>query len=83
MRLLVMVGAMAALAACEPDMPTAPDPVGPGGREVTALGEAAEKTCAEVTGYAPDKLPAMTSEMRALVTREYNSCVAKVGAEAP
>ena len=40
MRLLVMVGAMAALAACEPDMPTAPDPVGPGGREVTALGEA-------------------------------------------
>ena len=61
----------------------APDPTMAGGREATALGEAAEKTCAEMTNYAPDKLAGMTSEMRALVTREYNSCVAKVGSEAP
>ena len=83
MRLLVMLGVIAGLAACEPDAPPAPARVGPDGREVTALSEAAEKTCAELTGYAADKLPAMTSEMRALVTREYNDCVAKVGAEAP
>ena len=83
MRLLVMLGAIAALAACEPDAPPAPDPTMAGGREATALGEAAEKTCAEMTNYAPDKLAGMTSEMRALVTREYNSCVAKVGSEAP
>lgn len=83
MRLLAILGALAGLAACEPDAPPAPAAVGPDGREVTALSEAAEKTCAEMTGYAADKLTGMTSEMRALVTREYKSCVAKVGAEAP
>jgi len=83
MRLLVMLGAIAGLAACEPDAPPAPDPVGPDGRELTPLSEAAEKTCAEMTGYGADKLTGMTSEMRALVTREYKSCVAKVSAEAP
>lgn len=83
MRLLVMLGAVTALAACEPDAPPAPAAVGPDGREVTALSEAAEKTCAEMTGYAAEKLQAMTSEMRVLVTREYNDCVAKVGREGP
>ena len=83
MRLLVMLGAIAGLAACEPDAPPAPAPVGADGREVTPLGEAAEKTCAEMTGYGPDKLSTMTSEMKSLVTREYKDCVAKVGRETP
>ena len=78
-----MLGAIAGLAACEPDAPPAPDPAAYTGPEPTQLGEAAEKTCAEVTGYAADKLPAMTAEMRALVTREYNDCVAKVGRATP
>lgn len=79
MRLVLLLGVLAGLAACD-DAPAAPAPVvGPDGREVSALSEAAEKTCAEMTGYAPDKLGAMTTEMRALVTREYKSCVAKVG----
>ena len=83
MRLLVMLGAIAGLAACEPDAPPTHDLPAYGGREPTALGEAAEKTCAEMTNYAPDKLAAMSSEMRALVTREYNNCVAEVGRATP
>ena len=79
MRLILLLGVMAALSACD-EAPTAPAPaLGPDGREASALTEAAEKTCAEMTGYVPGKLGAMTAEMRALVTREYTSCVAKVG----
>ena len=79
MRLVLLLGALAGLSACD-EAPTAPAPVvRPDGREASALTEAAETTCAEVTGYAPGKLGAMTAEMRALVTREYTSCVAKVG----
>ena len=86
MRLVLLLGVMAALSACD-ETPTAPAPVpvpGPDGREASALTEAAEKTCSEMTGYAADKLGAMTAEMRALVTREYNSCISSVGrGEAP
>ena len=84
MRLVLLLGALAGLSACD-EAPTAPATVlGPDGRETSALTEAAEKTCSEMTGYAPGKLGAMTAEMRALVTREYNSCISSVGrGEAP
>ena len=84
MRLVLLLGVMAALSACD-ETPTAPAPaLGTDGREASALTETAEKTCAEMTGYVPGKLGAMTAEMRALVTREYNSCISSVGrGEAP
>lgn len=83
MRLVLMLGLLAGLSACDEE-PKAPLVLGPDGREASALTEAAEKTCSEMTGYAPDKLGAMTTEMRALVTREYTSCVSSVGrGEAP
>jgi len=72
--------AVFALAACEPETPPAGST---GAGESAAVGRsahvAAERECAELTGYAPEKLAAMTSEMQALVTREYKSCVAEVG----
>ncbi len=72
--------ALFALAACEPETP----PAGSTGAGESAAVDrsayvAAERECAELTGYAPEKLPAMASEMPALVTREYKSCVAEVG----
>lgn len=71
--------ALLALAACDE---TAPAPTGPdgGGNSDVAMQSAAEKECAQMTGYSPEKLQAATAEMRALLEREYKSCVAKVTA---
>lgn len=76
----VALVALFLLSACEP----APQSPGPTVSQENATADqsthvAAERECAELTGYAPDKLSAMTSEMQALVTREYKSCVAEVG----
>lgn len=66
------------LSACDDQAP-APAAETPGATVVdAALRSAAERECATMTGYAPEKLAAETPEMRALVEREYKSCVAKV-----
>lgn len=78
MRLALL--AVLTLAACEPEAPPAASGgAGEGLAADRSAHVAAERECAELTGYAPEKLPAMTSEMQALVTREYKSCVAEVG----
>jgi hypothetical protein len=53
-------------------------PAAPAAQPDAALQSAAERECATMTGYAPEKLATKSSEMRALVEREYKSCVAKV-----
>ncbi len=71
--------ALLALAACDaasPPAPSAPETIAD-----VAMKSAAEKECAQMTGYSPGKLQAQTAEMQALVTREYASCVARVAAE--
>lgn len=75
---LFAVLALGSLAACD-DQARAPAAETPGATVVdAALKSAAERECATMTGYAPEKLAAKTPEMRALVEREYKSCVAKV-----
>ena len=75
---LFAVLALGNLAACDDQAP-APAVETPGATAVdAALKSAAERECATVTGYAPEKLAAESAEMRALVEREYKSCVAKV-----
>lgn len=75
---LLAVLALGSLAACDEPVPAASD--APGAPADAALQGAAERECATLTGYAPEKLAAETAEMRALLEREYKSCVAKVTA---
>jgi len=69
--------ALGSLAACDEQAPT-PVPETSGAAADAALRSAAERECAQMTGHAPETLAAQTAEMRALVEREYKSCVAKV-----
>lgn len=73
---LFAVLALGSLAACDDQAPAAETP----GATVVdaALKSAAERECATMTGYATVELAAKTPEMRALIEREYKSCVAKV-----
>lgn len=77
-----LIAACAALAACDEPAPPPPDPVLERLAKSAdpAMQSAAEKECAEVTNYSPGKMTGMTSEMRALMQREYAACVAKVSA---
>lgn len=68
--------ALLTLAACDQALAPAPSAAEAGGD--AAMKNAAEKECAQMTGYSPERLRSETAEMQALVTREYNSCVARV-----
>lgn len=73
---LLAVLALGSLAAC--DEPAPSGSASQGAPADAALQSAAERECATVTGYEPEKLVAETAEMRALLEREFKSCVAKV-----
>jgi hypothetical protein len=79
MRFVVTIYALVCLGGCDAQPPA--DPVPSQVPEVSALEDAAKTSCAELTNYRPDRLASMTPEMRALVVREYNLCVAKVSGE--
>lgn len=67
------------LSGCD-DAPATPQALAaPVDADAAALKSAAQKECAQVTNYLPEKIQAMTPEMRALTEREYNLCVSKVG----
>lgn len=66
-----------ALAACDDPVPSVPDPVLANHTD-PAMKSAAERQCAEMTNFEPSKMSGMTSEMRALMQREYALCVEKV-----
>ena len=76
-RALILV--CVALGACDETVPpvSEPDPVA--AHADPAMQSAAERECAEMTNYQPAKMAGMSSEMRALVQREYALCVARVG----
>ena len=72
------VGALVlALAACEPvqvaDAPSEP--------AKTVMQTEAEKACAEMTSYSPEKLQGKPVETQALMRREYELCVKSVAAD--
>jgi hypothetical protein len=72
--------ALLALAACDEAATPASSAPEVGGNVDVAMQSAAEKECAQMTGYSAEKLQATTAEMKALLEREYKSCVAKVTA---
>ncbi|MFT3724928.1 MAG: hypothetical protein QM773_15260 [Hyphomonadaceae bacterium] len=75
---LIAMLALGSLAACDDQAPPAAVETPGATAADAALESAAERECAQLTGYAPEKLASETPEMRALVEREYKSCVAKV-----
>ncbi len=79
MKLRLTVCALVCLGACDAQPPA--NLVPSKAPEVLSLEAAAKTSCAELTNYFPDRLASMTPEMQALVTREYNLCVAKVSSE--
>ncbi len=74
----ILALAACAVAACD-DVAPPTQPATSTGDPDAALKNAAKNECAAVTNYLPEKLAAMTPEMRALTEREYNLCVSKVG----
>ena len=75
---LLAVLALGSLTACDDQAAvSAADTPGAAAADA-ALKSAAERECARMTGCAPEKLATETPEMRALVEREFKSCVAKV-----
>jgi hypothetical protein len=73
---LATILAVLALTGCDQPM-AAPADDAP--EEVAAvLQTEAEKACARMTNYVPEKLQAMSAQTRALVRREFNLCVADV-----
>ncbi len=71
--------ASAWLAACDEAPATSAAPAAAADDANAALKSGAKNECAEVTNYLPEKLAAMTPELRALTEREYNLCISKVG----
>lgn len=66
------------LAACDEGPAPSSAAGAPEAANAAAMEDAAEQECSQLTGYSPDGLKTMTTEMQALVTREYKSCVASV-----
>lgn len=75
--LLLAVLSAAGLSACD-EAPPAPAALAPEEAARARLQGAAERECAELTNHLPEKLEAMTPEMRSLTEREYKLCVNKV-----
>jgi hypothetical protein len=74
----VLIAAFFVLGACDDAGPGPQAHEPPIARANPAMESAAERECAEMTDYQPAKLAGMSSEMRALMQREYALCVGKV-----
>ncbi|MEQ1781085.1 MAG: hypothetical protein ABMA14_06990 [Hyphomonadaceae bacterium] len=77
MRFVGVEALVLALAACEP-VQAADAPAEPA---KSVMQTEAEKACAGMTGYSPEKLQGKSVETQALMRREYDLCVKSVAAD--